>query len=87
MLYLDIKNIHLIFLKKILFEERPLTHTECQVKDAESDVQPEEEDHVGHFAEQKHVAYVLLQRNWGWERGGNREMQCRESFSTTSKAR
>lgn len=47
---------------------RPLTDTQGEVKDAESDVQPEEEDDVGHFAEQKHVAYVLLQCDCGWEK-------------------
>lgn len=30
---------------------RPLTDTHGEVKDAESDVQPEEEDDVCHFAE------------------------------------
>lgn len=40
---------------------RPLTDTQRQVQDAEPNVQPEEEDDVGHFAEQEQVAYVLLQ--------------------------
>lgn len=39
----------------------PLTDTQRQVKDAEPDVQPEEEDDVGHLTEQEQVAYVLLQ--------------------------
>lgn len=39
----------------------PLTDAQRQVDDAQPDVQPEEEDDVGHFAEQEHVAYVLLQ--------------------------
>lgn len=38
-----------------------LTETQRQIKDAEPNVQPEEEDHVGHFAKQEQVAYVLFQ--------------------------
>lgn len=51
---------------------RPLTDTQCEVEDAEPNVQPEEEDDVGHFTEQEQVAYVLLQRDWETEkkRGG-----------------
>lgn len=39
----------------------PLTYTQGEVEDAQPDVQPEEEDDVGHFAEQEQVANVLLQ--------------------------
>ena len=39
---------------------RPLTNTQCEVKDAEPDVQSEEEDGVGHFTEHEQVAHVLL---------------------------
>lgn len=42
---------------------RPLTDTQCEVEDAQPNVQPEEEDDVGHFTEQEQVAYVLLQRD------------------------
>lgn len=44
---------------------KPLTDTQSEVKDAEPNVEPEEEDDVGHFTEQEHVAYVLLQCDWG----------------------
>lgn len=43
-----------------VFVTRPLTDTQCEVNDAEPNVQPEEEDGVGHFTEQEQVAYVLL---------------------------
>lgn len=43
---------------------RPLTDTQREVKDAEPNVQPEEEDGVGHFTEQEQIAYVLLQCDW-----------------------
>lgn len=47
-----------MFVTKVL---RPLTDTQREVKDAEPNVQPEEENDVGHFAKQEQVAYVLLQ--------------------------
>lgn len=52
-----------------IFATRPLTDTQWEVKDAESNVQPEEEDHVGHFAKQEQVAHVLLQCDWEREEG------------------
>lgn len=50
-----------VFLTIIL---RPLTDTKSEVKDAKPNVEPEEENDVGHFAEQEQVAYVLLQCDW-----------------------
>lgn len=44
--------------------KKPLTDTQWEVNDAQSNVQPEEQDHVGHFAKQEQVAYVLLQSDW-----------------------
>lgn len=49
----------------------PLTDTQGEVKDAEPNVQPEEEDHVGHFTKQEQVAYVLLQCDWKREKAMN----------------
>lgn len=43
---------------------QPLTNTKSKIKDAETNVEPEEEDDVGHFTEQEQVAYVLLQCDW-----------------------
>ncbi len=45
-----------------------LTDTQWEVEDAEANVQPEEEDGVGHFTEEEQVAYVLLQCDWQRER-------------------
>lgn len=42
------------------WKESQLTETQRQVKDAEPNVQPEEENHVGHFAKEEQVAQVLL---------------------------
>lgn len=64
---------------------RPLTDTQGEVKDAEPDVQPEEEDDVCHFAEQKHVAYVLLQCDCGWERRRNHGCSMETAFPHWAK--
>lgn len=41
-----------------------LTYAERQVEQSHPDVQSEEQDDVGHFAEKNDVAHVLLHRYW-----------------------
>lgn len=40
------------------------TYAERQVEQSHPDVQPEEQDDVGHLAEEDDVAHVLLNRDW-----------------------
>jgi len=40
-----------------------LTYAEGQVEQSQPDVQSEEQDDIGHFAEQDDVSHVLLHRN------------------------
>lgn len=41
-----------------------LTYTECQVEQSHPDVESEEQDDVGHFAEEDDVSHMLLHRYW-----------------------
>ena len=41
-----------------------LTYAECQVEQSHPDVQSEEQNDIGHFAEQDDVSHVLLHRYW-----------------------
>lgn len=41
-----------------------LTYAECQVKQSHPDIQSEEQDHIGHFAEEDNVAHMLLHGYW-----------------------
>lgn len=46
------------------FDQNPgLTDAERQVEETQTDVQPEEQDDVGHFTEQDDVPDVLLHRD------------------------
>lgn len=40
------------------------TYAERQVEQPHPDVQSEEQDHIGHFAEQDDVAHMLLHSYW-----------------------
>lgn len=53
---------------------KPLTDTQCEEEDAEANVQPEKKDGVGHFAEQEHVANVLLQGDCRCGRGRKKKL-------------
>ena len=41
-----------------------LTYAECQVEQSHPDVQSEEQNDIGHFAEQDDVAHMLLHSYW-----------------------
>lgn len=41
-----------------------LTYAKSKVEQAHPDVQPEEQDDVGHFAEQDDVAHMLFHSYW-----------------------
>ena len=43
---------------------RWLTYTQSQVEQSHPDIQSEEQNHIGHFAEQDDVAHMLLHSYW-----------------------
>lgn len=41
------------------------TYTQSQVQQSHPDIQSEEQNNIGHFAEQDDVAHVLFHSYWG----------------------